>query len=73
MRLRRVVLVILAYVIVLLFLHDAIDPGNAFINRLTPFVSGMPFLWFFAFTYTVLIALAVAALYVDEVRGGRSE
>lgn len=73
MRLRRAVLVILAYVVVLLFLHDAIDPGNAFINRLTPFVAGVPFLWFFAFTYTALIALAVAALYVDEVRGGRGE
>lgn len=71
MRFRRVALVVLAYAVVLLFLHDALEPGDAFINRLTPLVSGMPYLWFFAFTYTVLIAIAVAALYVDEVRGSK--
>lgn len=71
MRFRRAALVVLAYAVVLLFLHDALEPGDAFINRLTPLVSGMPYLWFFAFTYTVLIAIAVAALYVDEVRGSK--
>lgn len=71
MRFRRAALVVLAYAVVLLFLHDALEPGDAFINRLTPLVSGIPYLWFFAFTYTVLIAIAVAALYVDEVRGSK--